>query len=1667
MKRIVLFAMLMAVALSATANHWAPNPGSYDNTATMIGVLQIDGVEQSLTTLEVGAFCGDECRGSAMPILVSQLNRCLLFMTLYGNDGDVLDFRLYDHALGQESDLVCASTLTLASNATYGSGESPYVLNFEAIPFYNVTATANPRAGGSVTGAGSFMEGLTCTLTATPATGYSFVDWTEDGATIATTTDYTFTVTSDRSLVANFSPHQYEIAATAQPVAGGTVEGAGTYSHGATATLTATPATGYSFTGWSENGQKVSTNATYTFRVTGARSLVANFSLNSYYIVVLTDPMEGGTVTGVGLYDHGATATLTATAAASYSFINWTENGEVVSTEASYSFTVTKERTLTAHFGLSSYEIAAMANPSEGGSVNGAGTYPHGTLATLSAAAATGYVFGNWTENGVTVSTDSNYTFTVTAPRNLTANFVFLGLGGHWTPDPSMYAGTATMIGVLQIDGVEQAMSTLEVGAFSDDQCRGSAVPVYVPRANRYLLFMSLYGDEGDVLGFRLYDHDLDQESELVCASTVTFAENATFGSGASPYVLNFEDIILSHSITATANPVEYGTVTGAGTYNHGTTATLTATPATGYAFVNWTEDGEEVSTEAAYLFTVLRNRSLVANFILSSYEITATANPSGSGTIAGTGTYNHGATATLTAEAATGYTFVNWTEDGEEVSINPTYLFTVTGARTLVANYSPNDYEITVVGHPMEGGSVTGAGTYTFGTTATLTATAVAGYSFANWTESGVVVSTEPAYTFTVSGARELVANFTPDTHFIVAMVDPVEGGTVTGVNAYGYGSTATLVATAASGYTFARWTENGEAVCTDATYSFTVTGDRTLTAHFIPTGAGNYWTTTPSSYASTATLLGVIQINGVEQASETLEVGAFCDEECRGSGMPVYVPQLDRYLLFMTLYGNDDDMLSFRLYDHALSQESDLFCPSTVSFAANATFGSGESPYILNFLESFVINASANPTEGGMVDGAGTYYFGTSSELTATANEGYTFINWTEDGEEVSTDLTYVFTVTGERSLVANFSLNSYEITAEVNPVEGGTVTGTGTYNHFDECSLTATANEGYTFVNWTENGEEVSTDLTYVFTVTGERSLVANFSLNSYEITAEVNTTEGGTVTGTGTYNHFDECELTATANEGYTFVNWTENGEEVSTDLTYVFTVTSDRSLVANFVETITPATNHWTPQSSTFAFNMTLTGVIQINGVEQTSDQLEVGAFCGDECRGSQQTYYFAPVQRYIVQLIIYGETGDMISFRLYDHATEQEIDLVSPAPVAFNADGYGSLSNPYVLNFSSFITQTTALTQGWNWWGTYIELAGNDGLSQLENSLGEHGLMIKSRENGFAEPFSDGSWYGNLTSLCNEQMYMIRTDADCEASVTGQPAIAANHPITLNPGWTWIGFPSQQPMSVGTAMSGITPEGDDIVKGRNGYATYYAGDGNWYGTLNTLEPGQGYMYQSLGNEAKTLVYNTNRSEATRANVTPKHNMFKPYAGDYASNMTLTAVVELNGHELRQEGYELAAFVGDECRGSVKLLWVAPLDRYVSFLTVFGEQDETMTFRLTDGTAIATAAEKQSFTVDATLGTLTSPVVLRFGNLGIDDSVMPQVSVYPNPSDGVFQVEGTGIERVEVYNTLGQRVFMEETKADMMSVDLRAQAEGLYTLRVVTANGVSVHNIVKR
>ena len=93
------------------------------------------------------------------------------------------------------------------------------------------------------------------------------------------------------------------------------------------------------------------------------------------------------------------------------------------------------------------------------------------------------------------------------------------------------------------------------------------------------------------------------------------------------------------------------------------------------------------------------------------------------------------------------------------------------------------------------------------------------------------------------------------------------------------------------------------------------------------------------------------------------------------------------------------------------------------------NPVYGAGRLD-VLKAVETVLgtrnaIAASVTPARSGRVDGVGPVASGTTVTLTATAQPGYRFINWTENGVEVSTDATYVFTSVGNRSLVAHFAL------------------------------------------------------------------------------------------------------------------------------------------------------------------------------------------------------------------------------------------------------------------------------------------------------------------------------------------------------------------------------------------------------------------------------------------------------------------------------------------------------------------------------------------------------------------------------------------------------------------------------------------------------------------
>jgi uncharacterized repeat protein (TIGR02543 family) len=166
------------------------------------------------------------------------------------------------------------------------------------------------------------------------------------------------------------------------------------------------------------------------------------------------------------------------------------------------------------------------------------------------------------------------------------------------------------------------------------------------------------------------------------------------------------------------------------------------------------------------------------------------------------------------------------------------------------------------------------------------------------------------------------------------------------------------------------------------------------------------------------------------------------------------------------------------------------------------------------------YTIAVSANPSNAGNVTGGGIYTQGTSVTVSASANTGYTFVNWTENGNVVSTNSSYSFSATANRTLVANFQQNStpsdtYTVITYSNPSNGGYTVGewdgdNNTYIHFPAGStvtLEAVPYTGYTFVSWTENGSVVSTNAVYTFTINSNRVIYANFSNSTFAIEENV--------------------------------------------------------------------------------------------------------------------------------------------------------------------------------------------------------------------------------------------------------------------------------------------------------------------------------------------------------------------------------------------------------------------------------------------------------------------------------------------------------------------------------------------------------------------------------
>ena len=332
-----------------------------------------------------------------------------------------------------------------------------------------------------------------------------------------------------------------------------------------------------------------------------------------------------------------------------------------------------------------------------------------------------------------------------------------------------------------------------------------------------------------------------------------------------------------------------------------------------------------------------------------------------------------------------------------------------------------------------------------------------------------------------------------------------------------------------------------------------------------------------------------------------------------------------------------------------------------------------------------------------------------------------------------------------------------------------------------------------------------------------------------------------------------------------------------------------------------------AQTHWTPQTAQYSGAMGMFCVAEIDGVEQLSDQLELGVFCGDECRASAMAQAFTiqgTLLHYLFIPTVAGEDGHQLTFKLYDHSISQELNLIGPDPITFQENGYGTPIVPFVVSFTSptLLTQTIALSSAKvNYCSFYVDITLEDLQTAITDALGTSSsvsITIKSQTaNSIYVPRTHRWNNGDLTwDVAN--MYQIILTEDCEITLEGAPINPADHPITIAGGGvsTWIGFPFSESMTLTEAFAALPPTNGDNVKYQNANAIFSRN--NWTNGITQLEPGKGYIYKSASNAAdRTLVFPTNAKKAAKAGV--KGTVNDSFTKIIKSNRKINKVINYN------------------------------------------------------------------------------------------------------------------------------------------------------------------------
>ena len=1143
-------------------------------------------------------------------------------------------YRFENWTVGSNTETANPLTFTITENITATA-------NFVALTPYTINATANDANMGTVTGGGTYYEGETVTLTATPKTGYRFVNWSNS----STDAKLTFTASENLDLTANFEICTYTLTSFSNDETKGTVSGAGTYNYGATATLTATPTDGYKLLYWSdrstENPRTITMakneaisayfvkiydeEPTFTITKVWENTNVPASTTNGYQAVgwdgkiymqnrtagkiityssaedTGTDYATSGSGQQIAVDEAGNLIVFNAYFATSNpANILIYKKGSTIGTEVSF----TLQQAEQCHFFSASGNIYSA----EGGYVyfycktktvvnrlkitNGAAT-----AADVTTDIVGGSIYAGGTQNHVMVDIFGNL---VTHARSNSVNWINV-----YTNECKTFTLPSIKFGTL-------GGCSFELG--------GKELWAYHAGASNYSSEWNIYNMTD---GKFLSDDDFYAVDKVATTNNACNWLNVQVVDENTAYIYQFcplkgaavwEVKMLSgptlYTVTTTA---ENGTITGnAGTYEEGAEVTLTATPNRGYRFLNWTKGGEIVSTLPTYTFTITENIELVANFeALTPYTITVETSNAEQGSVTGGGTYYEGEEVTIKATAVGGFVFEKWSDDNTDnprtITVNETATYTASfkvaparvfaydldvvdnGYETLTFSFIPNSnatsgrliiyngetteqiYEEAITGPIAKGvkreitisrSLLPESGTATWaieltgdpieGTTLLTKVADKANYGFNR--PQGVAIDNNPASDFfgrIYIALPKAGGSGYSDTNYGIVVMDPqhkrLKSGVVANGDALGANGRYSMHRVAVNptnGHVYyVRTSDSSEGVTGTAIYELTPDATNILTdggiAKNVISGAsditnansvcfdetGAMYVMANANYDSGASLGRVYKVvdgvatlftpNSIELASRD---NAIVPDGQGGFWAAQHRDNFDTFshLLHITATGTvdysidknsaDASLLPVQPYTSGGKDYTNASYRGQVAYYSidenNGLVAYGGGAKVSVFKVSYdgagkpsltawqTISLLTQSTKAGVnVDGIAFDYAGNIIVMSATDERMYQY------ALPIEAENTSIVPSPTSKTITL-FATHNVQVTANNNAL--GTVTGSGEYKEGTTATLTATPNAGFRFVNWTKEGVEVSTDATYLFTVTEDVELVANFEV-----------------------------------------------------------------------------------------------------------------------------------------------------------------------------------------------------------------------------------------------------------------------------------------------------------------------------------------------------------------------------------------------------------------------------------------------------------------------------------------------------------------------------------------------------------------------------------------